>query len=314
MVITTQEIKPISFNNDIFFRHSLSKTDRKSKRLREDIIEFLLHRKFDELMIIAPDITPDHFDGKDIRLDILLKDRITGEIINIEMQVSKYNVHYAKRFQYYSSRLITDQPLSGIKYSTLVTTYQIIFIDDVAKNCHQLVSRYTLKDEQGKEIMGNLTHQIYVYLPIVNEIVKDKGIEQLNEFEKLCYLFKNNRDDAIIKATKDTEGMAKILMEKYDEFAKEKELYTLARALEDGRLDMEARIADGHDEGVEEGLKQGMEQGQLTMAKKAIKKRYQQDATDWLTTLSFKQLDNIMDILLEVTDYTIFKQEVEKIK
>ena len=69
--------------------------------------------------------------------------------------------------------------------------------------------------------------RIYIYLPEINAIVKRKGFEKLNDFEQLCFLFKNNDEDGILKTE---ERLVKKVMEKYRKFQDAEDLWSIAMA------------------------------------------------------------------------------------
>lgn len=299
--------KSVPFNNDVFFKYALLKKGPQAKQLREGIIEEILHKQLEDSKILNPEIVPDASVGKEIRLDILLKEKGHKEYINIEMQVSNYTLEEAKRFQFYGSRLISNQDIRGERYGNLLPVIQIIFIDDVSKTNSNLINCYQSMDQEHIVEMNNLVTRYFIHLPIINEIVKEKGIEDLSEFEKVCYLFKNNLDDAIIKATKKTEGMARILIDRYNEFPQEKQLWSWAMAREDERKAVASRIEESRREGIKEGKEEGIKE----VLYMAIKEKYHQDASAWLQEVTPVQASQIMSALIKTDDFEIFKQTVE---
>lgn len=294
--------RQIRFSNDVFFKYCLAGDDEGSRMLRQGIIKELLHIDFRELRVINPEITALSLQGKNIRLDVLLQDIVTKEIINIEMQVSQYHEEEAKRFQYYGTRLIANQISSGNEYEKLVKVYQIIFIDDVFSNGN-FINTYQFKNQNNEIEEDNLITRIYVHLPVINRIVKEKGMEGLSDFERVCYLFKNNRNDAILEVTK--EGMAKILMEKYEGFPDARVVWSIAQAVEDGETYARTRINRGY--------RDGKAAGKVETAKKVIQKKYQVEADSWVEGLSEGQIESMLDVIFEEDDFAVFKKKIEKI-
>ena len=47
--------------------------------------------------------------------------------------------------------------------------------------------------------MHNIIDLTNAYLLMINELVKQKAIEQLTSFEKLCYVYKNGIDDTTLR-------------------------------------------------------------------------------------------------------------------
>ena len=50
-----------------------------------------------------------------------------------------------------------------------------------------------MRDPYGEaESKEPLLHRIYIQLPMIDEIAKEKGMEAMNDFEQVCYLFKKD--------------------------------------------------------------------------------------------------------------------------
>ena len=110
--------------------------------------------------------------------------------------------------------MVNDELNKGDDYRNIEPTYQIIFITDESKE-EQLVDIYMSRNEKGRAEKYNLIHRAYVYIDYIEEILKEKKVEELTEFEKLVYIFKKGLDDGII----DVESKVKRYMgEKYKEF------------------------------------------------------------------------------------------------
>ncbi|MCB6602594.1 Rpn family recombination-promoting nuclease/putative transposase, partial [Erysipelatoclostridium ramosum] len=148
-------------------------------------------------------------------LDIRVKDS-EGREYGIEMQTTYSKKSELKRFELYGARMLSNQLDSGEKYYELLPVYQIIFLDSYAEHTRKLIDAYQMRNEEGEvESKRSLMRRIYIYLPEINAIVKRKGFEKLNDFEQLCYLFKNNDEDGILKTE---ERLVKKVMEKYRKF------------------------------------------------------------------------------------------------
>ncbi|MCC2843482.1 hypothetical protein LK528_21455, partial [[Clostridium] innocuum] len=82
---------------------------------------------------------------------------------------------------------------SSEKYKDLKPVYQIIFIEKCAWNNKNLINHYQMRNEQGEdESKHPLIRRTYIHLPVINEIAKKKAIQQMDDFEQLCFLFENN--------------------------------------------------------------------------------------------------------------------------
>ena len=76
--------------------------------------------------------------------------------------------------------------------------YQIIFIDDIDKANLKLYDRYESRNEEGKLEKYNLLTRVYVQMPYINLIKKQKKLEEFSEIEKGIYIFENGITDDII--------------------------------------------------------------------------------------------------------------------
>ena len=71
----------------------------------------------------------------------------------------------------------------------------------------------------------------FVHMPAINDIVKEKEMQRLNDFEQLVYLFENNKKNDILKSK---ERLVKVFMDKYEEMQKDDELWSTAMAIQMG--------------------------------------------------------------------------------
>ncbi|MFR6487794.1 MAG: transposase [Clostridium sp.] len=78
-------------------------------------------------------------------------------------------------------------------------------------------------------------------------------------------------------------------MEKYKEMQKNDKLWSTAMAIQMG----EARYRNG----LNDSYKEGLEQGERLLLKRQIEKKYHEDATEWLKTLTSEQLISISEQL-----------------
>ena len=125
---------------------------------------------------------------------------------------------------------------------------------------------------------------------------------KLNDFEQLCFLFENNENDAILKTK---ERLVKVFVEKYKEMQKNDKLWSTAMAIQMGEARYRNGLNDSYKEGLEKGLEQGLEQGERLLLKRQIEKKYHEDATEWLKTLTSEQLftcDTLSDLKQKATE------------
>ena len=94
---------------------------------------------------------------------------------------------------------------------------QIIFIDDIDKANLKLYDRYESRNEEGKLEKYNLLTRVYVQMPYINLIKKQKKLEEFSEIEKGIYIFENGITDDIIRLKEDNK-VVEIMKEKIERF------------------------------------------------------------------------------------------------
>ncbi|MCR0579483.1 Rpn family recombination-promoting nuclease/putative transposase, partial [[Clostridium] innocuum] len=235
---------------------------------------------------------------KKMVLDIRVKDS-EGREYGIEMQTTYSKKSELKRFELYGARMLSNQLDNGEKYYELLPVYQIIFLDSYAEHTRKLIDAYQMRNEEGEvESKRSLMRRIYIYLPEINAIVKRKGFEKLNDFEQLCYLFKNNDEDDILKTE---ERLVKKVMEKYRKFHDAEDLWSIAMATQIQEQREKNAILDSFEDGVEQGIKQGVEQGQeegvRMLLRRQMESKYHEDCSAWLCSLTMEQLNLVSSLL-----------------
>ena len=219
----------LSYSNDLFFKYTLSREDEGSVYARNTIIERVTGIRVKESTVLNPNLDPG------IILDVHVKDE-QNRHFNIEMQTTYKGLAEMMRFEFYGARALNNQLNSGKKYRDLKPVYQIIFIDEYAWNNRNLIKQYQMRNEQGeKESYYPLILRTYIHMPAINDIVKEKEMQRLNDFEQLVYLFENNEKNDILKSK---ERLVKVFLpkgfhvSKYEEIQKNDELWSTAMAMQ----------------------------------------------------------------------------------
>ena len=294
-----EEEERLNYDNDIFFKFALGTEDEDAAFIRNTIIERVtgIHPK--ESTVLNPNLDPVILKKKKMVLDIRVKDS-EGREYGIEMQTTYSKKSELKRFELYGARMLSNQLDNGEKYYELLPVYQIIFLDSYAEHTRKLIDTYQMRNEEGEvESKRSLMRRIYIYLPEINAIVKRKGFEKLNDFEQLCYLFKNNDEDDILKTE---ERLVKKVMEKYRKFHDAEDLWSIAMATQIQEQREKNAILDSFEDGVEQGIKQGVEQGQeegiRMLLRRQMESKYHEDCSAWLCTLSTEQMEQIFNLIL----------------
>ena len=227
------------------------------------------------------------------------------------------------RFEFYGARALNNQLDSSEKYRDLKPVYQIIFIDEYAWNNRNLINQYQMRNEQGeKESYYPLILRTYIHMPAINDIVREKEIQRLNDFEQLVYLFENNEKNDILKSK---ERLVKVFMDKYEEMQKDDELWSTAMAIQMGEARYRYGLEDSFEEGMKEGIirgkaegkAEGMIEGKLEgerqLLHRLMEAKFQEDCTAWLQSLTEDQLHIVSNLLLECDTLEELKNRIKAI-
>ena len=110
----------------------------------------------------------------------------------------------------------------------------------------------------------------------------------------------------------------KVFVEKYKEMQKNEKLWSTAMAIQMGEARYRNGLNDSYKEGLEKGIEQGIEKGLKEGEKKIqlllnqlIEKKYHEDATAWLQTLTAKQITAISDLLFTCETLEDLKQQIK---
>ena len=283
----------LNYSNDLFFKYTLSREDEGSVYARNTIIERVTGIRVKESTVLNPNLDPG------IILDVHVKDE-QNRHFNIEMQTTYKGLAEMMRFEFYGARALNNQLNSGKKYRDLKPVYQIIFIDEYASNNRNLINQYQMRNEQGeKESYYPLILCTYIHMPAINDIVREKEMQRLNDFEQLVYLFENNGKNDILKSK---ERLVKVFMDKYEEMQKDDELWSTAMAIQVG----EARYRYGLEDSFEEGKKEG----EALLLIKLLKSKYHEDCSAWLLSLNDEQFEAVSNLILVCNSFQELKNQV----
>ena len=295
--------KIYDFKNDFMFKHSLgNEQDPGSFYLLKLFIEGILNISCKSITILNPDLVVENIEDKDMLLDIRVQTN-TGDYVNIEMQYSAFSKNQYQRFQIYGASLLSRQEKEGDDYQKNINhVYQIIFIDDIDKANLKLYDRYESRNEEGKLEKYNLLTRVYVQMPYINLIKKQKKLEEFSEIEKGIYIFENGITDDIIRLKEDNK-VVEIMKEKIERFNQDEQLRDMAykRSLNRwaNERDKQDMYEKGKEEGIEEGIKQGIEQGKYNLIKQLFNKYYPEEDDNILENLNNEQYDKIFEMILD---------------
>ncbi|MCR0518707.1 hypothetical protein MKD09_20590, partial [[Clostridium] innocuum] len=150
-----------------------------------------------------------------------------------------------------------------------------------------------------------------VHMPPINDIVKEKEMQRLNDFEQLVYLFENNEKNDILKSK---ERLVRVFMNKYEEMQKDDELWSTAMAIQMGEARYRNGLRDSFEEGKAAGKMEGKIEGKLEgerqLLHKLIEIKYHEDCVTWLQALTEEQMHIVSTLLLECDTFESLKKQL----
>lgn len=297
----------VKFSNDLFFKYMLSREHPVSSALLIHLINLITKINCCQAIVLNPAIDADHVSGKGIVLDVRIQDD-KGNIFNIEMQMYGSSASQMKRMQYYVAAMITDQLNQGEHYYRLRKVYQCVFIN-LNNNNDTLIEKYEFKNQYHQPIASSLSSSYFIYIKQIDKILETKKVEELSDLERLCYLFKNNDYNGIIK--EEDEDIIRQVITMYEKFKKDDEMWELGRLRESALNLEESHKMEYRDIGHAEGMKEGLLKGLINSCNLIIKNLYQVESISWLETLSKNQLEHIQILAFKIKDFNQLKKEIE---
>ena len=195
--------------------------------------------------------------------------------------------------------LFRSQEKEGNDYQKNINhVYQIIFIDDIDKANLKLYDRYESRNEEGKLEKYNLLTRVYVQMPYINLIKKQKKLEEFSEIEKGIYIFENGITDDIIRLKEDNK-VVEIMKEKIERFNQDEQLRDMAYKRSLNRWANERDKQDMYEKGKEEGIKQGIIEKSKEKTKQLFNKYYPEEDDNILENLNNEQYDKIFEMILD---------------
>ena len=215
------------FSYDGFFHYLIKHHDGIRKTLCQKMIE---GHTIVETTVIDGRKEAEFYDNKNLVLDILAKDE-SGNLYSIEMQCYTINQNEMIRFQLYDFRVITDEAKSGIEYKEVKPLKQMIInASKPIKGLEKYIHHFELYDRKNHVCMPYSLFEVYIIqLAYLN--MENINIE---EFDELMYLFKNDEAYDKIKVHKNVQEAiqmhAKFNMseERYEALRKERDEMTRA--------------------------------------------------------------------------------------
>ena len=306
-----EKIRPriADFKNDLVFKYLLSNMkDVQCYYLLKLIIEEIAHIKTQEITVLNSELNPNHISDKDMILDVQVKTE-DGELIDIEMQNTKFSREIYHRFQAYESRMLDHQVNRGDKkYSeNLHKVVTILFIDDIDKDNLELIDAYMPRNRHGYVRKFNLIESYFVQLPFIKVIEKERGIKSFSKSEILI-LYQGLTHDIM---TLDNEVVT-IMKDKLEQFNEDEGLVLAAEKRQLVKIQHyqeEQRIR-------KESLEEGKAEGELLKAKEntiaLFKSKFPQEHDEILENLTLEKYNLIFDTLINDQDLERIKEIISR--
>ena len=304
-----EKIRPriADFKNDLVFKYLLSNMkDVQCYYLLKLIIEEIAHIKTQEITVLNSELNPSHISDKDMILDVQVKTE-DGELIDIEMQNTKFSREIYHRFQAYESRMLDHQVNRGDKkYSeNLHKVVTILFIDDIDKDNLELIDAYMPRNRHGYVRRFNLIESYFVQLPFIKVIEKERGIKSFSKSEILIYILYHGLTHDIISL--DNEVVT-IMKDKMEQFNEDEELVLAAEKRQLVKIQHYHEGQRMHEEGKAEGKLASKKEDTLML----FKSKFPQEDNELLENLTLQQYDHIFKALIENKDLKTIKKIIGK--
>ena len=248
------EIVNFVFTQDRFFKYIFLSQDEDSLYLCNLLFKEILGQQYKMITNINTHyLSKNNEKGmiSDIMLDV---DNILR--INMEMQNEVTDIDM-KRFDMYLSRMYFE---SVKNYKDAKDVIQILFLN---KQYNELIQKSNMKDEKCQTTSKSWL-RISIFMKQIKEIIKQKGLDNLSEFEKMIYIFAYGNISDIIDSEKRTgriTKVVKVMERKRDEFLsiidEQMRLYTEYTVA----LSRDLYLKEQIEEGINRGIKQGIERG-----------------------------------------------------
>lgn len=187
--------KGVSFKNKVLFKFPFYQGDR----LSDQLIKIIANSIFDLKLKEVKDIHPVLFLNEERVIEIEAICEI-GKTIKISFHNGDYSKEQIRLVQLYEFKMFADQEERiNERYELLYPVYQVFFTNGIDKRHPDLFDIFQYRNDEGMLLDGNLTNRAYVYLPYINTIIKQKGIDNLSDFEKIVLII---ADAMMIETTK----------------------------------------------------------------------------------------------------------------
>jgi predicted transposase/invertase (TIGR01784 family) len=259
--------------DDAVFKTLLTHPD--AGPILRDVVSSVIMLPVEDVVVRNTELPIDDVGEKRERFDINCR-TAAGELVAIEMQSEpmegdsalRGHTNIKARSVYNLCDLHSSQPGRGVGYADLMRSYQVVFCNySVFSDCPAFVSRYSLRDEDGRELFNSI-EAVFIELSKLGPVIR-KGADGMTALEMWSVFFANAHKPeygsliAELSDAKEEVNMANSLLMNISQDEVQQAHYRSRRIFE---RDMEHGFAVARKEGRAEGaaevaanlLKRGM--------------------------------------------------------
>ncbi|MDE6729148.1 MAG: Rpn family recombination-promoting nuclease/putative transposase [Oscillospiraceae bacterium] len=179
-----REIIPVT--NDVMFKALFTR----NPDLLKSFLVATLHldsSSITNIKIRNTELTPDYYEGKLTRLDILLE--ADGKIINIEMQVARKE-DYKERALFYWARMYNNELKEGETYDEIGRCICINVLNFTMFECSDYHSSFSVREDTRHELLTDRMQIHFLELPKIEKIKEKFRMENKDILRLWMQLFK----------------------------------------------------------------------------------------------------------------------------
>jgi predicted transposase/invertase (TIGR01784 family) len=250
--------------DDAVFKTLLTHPD--AAPVLRDVVSSILMVPVDEVVVRNTELPIGDVGEKRERFDVNCRTS-AGELVAMEMQsvpmhgdsAAYGHTNIRARSVYNLCDLHSSQPGRGVDYTDLMRTYQVVFCNyDVFPEHDSFVSRYTLKDGDGRELSDSIS-AVFVELTKLGPVIAKDAVD-MTPLEAWSVFFAKAHEPECRKLIteiadiKKEVDMASSLLESISQDEIQQAHFRSRRIFE---RDMEHNYVAGRKEGLAEGLAKG---------------------------------------------------------
>jgi predicted transposase/invertase (TIGR01784 family) len=253
-------------------------TSPNAKPALMDLISAIIKRPVVDVVVRNNELPAGDVDKKAERLDVNCKID-DGTQVDLEMQASHIkedsdgeHKNLKGKSIYYLCDLHASQPSKGVRrYDKLVQTYQVTFCSyTVFPKRKEYVNSFSLRHDEGNELLSDAICVVYVELSKLNEIL-NKPVNDMTDLEKWAVFLEyadiptqREKVNKIIES-KEALQMAGELLMSISQDERERAVFRSRRMYQ---TDMDSNLATAEDKGRREGEAKGRAESMAQVAQK----------------------------------------------